>query len=126
MIGMSETLILAELSSGVELVNSRSRNCPKSRERESWIGVPTVPPYQTAYPYRSAPLAHVRFAPESRLQSDIAPCPLCAKTGLVHRSKPHRYSITSSTVASSDGGTSRPSALAVLRLVANSNLVGDR
>jgi hypothetical protein len=72
-IGMSETLILAELSSGVELVNSRSRNCPKSRERESWIGVPTVPPYQTAYPYRSAPLAHVRFAPESRLKSDIAP-----------------------------------------------------
>ena len=34
------------------------------------------------------------------------------------------YSITSSARASSDGGTSRPSALAVLRLITSSNLVG--
>jgi hypothetical protein len=34
-----------------------------------------------------------------------------------------RYSITSSARASSDGGTSRPSNLAVCRLMANSNLV---
>ena len=34
------------------------------------------------------------------------------------------YSITSSARASSDGGTVRPSALAVLRLIANSYLVG--
>ena len=34
------------------------------------------------------------------------------------------HSITSSARASSDGGTSRPSALAVLRLMTNSNLVG--
>jgi hypothetical protein len=34
------------------------------------------------------------------------------------------YSITSSTRASSVGGTSRPSALAVLRLMTSSNLVG--
>jgi len=34
------------------------------------------------------------------------------------------HSITSSARASSVGGTSRPSALAVLRLMANSNLVG--
>src|SRR5262249_13870254 len=34
------------------------------------------------------------------------------------------HSITSSARASSDGGTSRPSALAVLRLIAYSNLVG--
>jgi hypothetical protein len=34
-----------------------------------------------------------------------------------------RYSITSSAMASSDGDTSRPSALAVLRLMTNSNLV---
>jgi hypothetical protein len=33
----------------------------------------------------------------------------------------HRYSITSSARASSVGGTSRPSALAVLRLMTNSN-----
>jgi hypothetical protein len=34
------------------------------------------------------------------------------------------HSITSSAVASSVGGTSRPSALAVLRWMTNSNLVG--
>jgi len=35
-----------------------------------------------------------------------------------------RYSITSPALASSDGGTVRPSALAVLRLITNSYLVG--
>jgi MFS family permease len=46
-------------------------------------------------------------------------CPLCANSG-------HRpcYSITSSACTSIDGGTVRPSALAVLRLTARSNLVG--
>src|SRR5262245_46716167 len=34
------------------------------------------------------------------------------------------HSITSSAIASSDGGTVRPSALAVLRLITSSNLVG--
>jgi hypothetical protein len=34
------------------------------------------------------------------------------------------YSITSSAVASNDGGTVRPSALAVVRLMTRSNLVG--
>ena len=38
--------------------------------------------------------------------------------------KESRYSITSSAPASSDGGTVRPSAFAVLRLIANSYLVG--
>src|SRR5450759_4913553 len=49
---------------------------------------------------------------------------LCAKSGLMHRSKHHLYSITSSARASSDGGTVRPSTLAVLRLITSSNLVG--
>jgi hypothetical protein len=35
-----------------------------------------------------------------------------------------RYSITSSALSSIDDGTLRPSAFAVLRLIANSNLVG--
>ena len=43
--------------------------------------------------------------------------------GLMHRSEIYRYSITSSARASSVGGMSRPSALAVLRLITNSNLV---
>src|SRR5262249_30870974 len=36
----------------------------------------------------------------------------------------HLYSITSSARTSNDGGTVRPSALAVLRLMTNSNFVG--
>jgi hypothetical protein len=40
-------------------------------------------------------------------------------------SKQRSYSITSSARASSVGGTSRPRALAVERLMANSNLVGS-
>src|SRR5262245_37767406 len=42
-----------------------------------------------------------------------------------HRSKPTLYSITSSARASSVGGTSRPSALAVLRLMTSSYFTGD-
>jgi FecR protein len=41
----------------------------------------------------------------------------------MHRSKRRLYSITSSARASSIGGTARSSALAVLRLMASSNLV---
>jgi hypothetical protein len=47
-----------------------------------------------------------------------------ATSGLMQRSKRRCYSITSSARASSIGGTSRPSALAVLRLMTRSNLVG--
>jgi hypothetical protein len=52
-------------------------------------------------------------------------CPLWAKSGLMQRSKINRYSITSSARAISAGGTVRPSAFAVLRLMTNSNLVGN-
>jgi hypothetical protein len=42
----------------------------------------------------------------------------------MHRSKQSLYSITSSARASNVGGTVRPSALAVLRLITSSYLVG--
>ena len=42
----------------------------------------------------------------------------------MQRNKIRAYSITSSARASSVGGTSRPSAFAVLRLITSSNLVG--
>jgi hypothetical protein len=58
---------------------------------------------------------------QTRAQLD---CPLCAKSGLMHRSKMYLYSITSSARASNVGGTVRPSALAVLRLMTSWNLVG--
>ena len=44
--------------------------------------------------------------------------------GFMQCSKKQPYSITSSAVASSVGGTVRPNALAVFRLMTNSNLVG--
>src|SRR5258708_28527375 len=48
----------------------------------------------------------------------------CAMNGLMRRSKRHLYSITLSARRSSEGGTARPSALAVLRLTISSDFVG--
>ena len=46
---------------------------------------------------------------------------------LMRCSKKHRYSITSSARVSSEGGTARPSAFAVLRLITNSStLIAER
>jgi hypothetical protein len=42
----------------------------------------------------------------------------------MHRNKWHLYSITLSARPSIEGGTARPSALAVLRLTISSNFVG--
>ena len=65
---------------------------------------------------------HVRFTTKSGHVQCTSRCPLCANSGLVHRGKQHRYSITSS--ARPTNGRLRPNALAVLRLIVNSNLVG--
>ncbi len=48
----------------------------------------------------------VRFGPESRRERFVTACPLCAISGLMHRSKWQLYSITSSARASSE--MSRP------------------
>src|SRR5207253_6762152 len=61
------------------------------------------------------------------IAADIAACLKRARYGLMHRNKQYRldlYSITTSARASSVADTERPSVLAVLRLIANSNLVG--
>jgi hypothetical protein len=50
--------------------------------------------------------------------------PACVSHGLMHRSKLHPYSITSSARVSSVGGTMIPSAFAVFKLITSSNLVG--
>ena len=52
----------------------------------------------------------VRCWSNSRQTRARAVCPLSATSGLMHRSKWRRYSITSSVSASSCAGTSRPSA----------------
>ena len=71
-----------------------------------------------------APTSNFRFAPDSGLKSDIAPCLKSAMNGLMRRSKRHLYLITLSARSSSEGGTARPSALAVLRLTIGSDFVG--
>src|SRR3981189_2975165 len=49
--------------------------------------------------------------------------PLCASNGPMHPSRYRRYSITSVARASRVGGTVRPSAFAVLRLMTSSYFV---
>ena len=51
--------------------------------------------------------------PKADMCSATSQCPLCANSGLMHRSKQRGYSVTSS----GDGGMIRPSALAVIRLM---------
>ena len=67
------------------------------------------------------PALDVRFALVSRHCQLDQPCPFCAMNGLMHRSKQQLYSITGSARANSVGGTSRPSALAVLKFTTSSN-----
>jgi len=65
-----------------------------------------------------------RSTPISRPFQGPTTCLKRAITGLMHRSKQHLYSITSSARTSNEGGTVRPSALAVFMLITSSNLVG--
>ena len=67
---------------------------------------------------------HVRSALKSRHRQTTLACPVRATNGLMHCNIQDRYSITSSAVASSEGGIVRPSAFALLRLTISSNLVG--
>ena len=60
-------------------------------------------------------------ATEQRTQFYVGSVP---KAAVSNRSNAAPYSITSSARASSDGGTVRSSAFAVLRLITNSYLVG--
>jgi hypothetical protein len=66
----------------------------------------------------------VRFTPKSGHCSATVGCPFCANSLLMQCSKDADYSITSSVRPTSASGTMRPSALAVLRLITNSYLVG--
>src|SRR6266700_4835957 len=70
--------------------------------------------------------AHVfRFALELGHCSTQSALRICANNGLMRRSTQQLYSITSSARVRRLGGISRPSAFAVLRLMTNSNLVGN-
>ena len=68
-------------------------------------------------------LRHVRFTPNSGHQAGGLRCPLSA----IGDMSPHKnsdYSVTSSACASIVGGTARPSALPVFKLMIRSNFVG--
>jgi len=52
--------------------------------------------------------------PENGPWPAALPCPLSAKNEQMHRTKKHRYSITSSAKVISVGGTVRPSTFALL------------
>jgi hypothetical protein len=69
-------------------------------------------------------LPDVCFPPDSDRTADIAGGPFRARKRLLDCSTQHLYSITSSARASNVGGTTRPIALAALRLTTSSNLVG--
>jgi hypothetical protein len=74
-------------------------------------------------------LTDVRIIPESSPIADIGGRLKSDATGreqMQHRDADWKfdYSITSSAMASTPGGIVRPSVLAVLRLMTNSNLVG--
>ena len=65
--------------------------------------------------------------PAARARGEVRHCrqpKTCTQAAVSRRSKVPFYSITSSARASSVGGTSRPSALAVLRLMTSSYFVG--
>jgi hypothetical protein len=69
-------------------------------------------------------IVNVRSAPDNRHFGCRRTSPIWATRRPIQRSKAHLYSITSSAIASSDGGMSMPSAFAVFRLMVSSNLVG--
>jgi hypothetical protein len=67
---------------------------------------------------------HVRSTLNSRRRRTASICPFRARKRLMHGSKQHRHSITLSARSMRSAGTSCPIALAVLRLITNSNRVG--
>jgi hypothetical protein len=79
-----------------------------------WDGRPSIPPERLL---RALLLQQPVLFLESVSRRDH-------ESRLMHRSKQRPYSITSSARTSTVAGTSRPSALAVLRLMTSSYLVG--
>ena len=108
---------MESLTPGPELENPyRGENPEPGKdvhgELDPWPGIREQP--------RSNASVQVRRSPNSRHHPARLRTSRRAITG-----NDQPYSITSSAVASSDDGTSRPSALAVLRLITNSNLLGN-
>ena len=96
----------------------------------------TLHKYNTALHFNArmdALIAQIKAVPLAQgpgLTLSDRPIPVAARVGSRSRGAEQRHelaalhSITSSAIASRDGGTVRPSVLAVLRLITSSNLVG--
>jgi hypothetical protein len=69
-----------------------------------------------------SPDAKVRYAAHFGLRADIGVAPKSATNGLMHRSKKHLYSITSSAAARNMGDGVIRSLLAVVKLISSVNL----
>ena len=82
---------------------------PSDRRARRVLGMSAVPPIATELVARGSPSLGAITGREQMQQNGRMP---------------HSYSITSSARASSIGGTSRPSALAVFKLIVSWNLVG--
>ena len=67
---------------------------------------------------------YFRFPPKAEMSMRSSRTPLCANSDKLHCSKIASYSIKSSASESIDAGIVRPTALAAVRLITNSNLVG--
>jgi hypothetical protein len=79
--------------------------------------------YGSSAPFRAC-VRHVRCCSDCYQIAALRQTSKRAIKRLMHRSKKPCHSITSSAMASNLSGTVRPSALAVLRLITSSNLVG--
>jgi hypothetical protein len=95
-------------------------HCAKMREGSGPNGRMSVP--IKSRPHR--PEMRLPLYPESGHSLGSPSCLKSANNRLMHRSKQHRHSITSSARSSSEVGTSTLSAFAVLRFTTSSNLVG--
>ncbi len=103
-----------------------SRTDPR---RQVWDEDGSLPPEIHIYRSGSNPVLwvfplHVRSGAASGNLSGTARCRRCANSGLMHCSKEHPHSITSSARCWRSKGASRPSALAVFRLIVSTYLVG--
>src|SRR5450759_4999985 len=108
-----------------EICLSGSMSGERKRSDAEW---PRLPRLSSTLPLTDKPSrAKIHFCPlwsksgQTRVRLE---CPLSAISRLMHRSKQHLYSITSSARASTDGGTVRPIAFAALRLTTSLNRVG--
>ena len=102
--------------------SSRCYIHPPARRRYQIPIAPAAPPVPNFPPLRALALFGRR--PPQRVEEVVMPSSKKLHTsGLMQCGKLYSYSITTSARASRGAGTSRPSALAVLRLMTNSNFV---